>query len=204
MYLSRMTLNQSRLAMNWVSNPYRVHQRLMMASDKDPRLLFRIEDQQTPIRILAQTWREPDWSAAFKSFDVLSMTVECKLFNPLLATGAAYHFRLLANPTIKKSHPGDEQGKRIGLLKDEDQLAWLSRKLNTAGAQILTCQVNRNEMQHLEKNPRKDDATLTHLSVLFEGVLIVQDPPQLVASIKKGIGPAKGFGFGLLSLARAD
>lgn len=204
MYLSRLTLNQSRLAMNWVSNPYRVHQRLMMASDKDPRLLFRIEDQQTPIRILAQTWREPDWSAAFMSFDVLSMTVECKLFDPLLATGAAYHFRLLANPTIKKSHLGDEQGKRIGLLKDEDQLAWLSRKLNAAGAQILTCRVNRNGMQRMKKNQRKDDATLTHLSALFEGILIVHDPLQMGVSIKKGIGPAKGFGFGLLSLARAD
>lgn len=204
MYLSRLTLNQGRLAMNWVANPYRVHQRLMIACDKDPRVLFRIESQQTPIRILVQSWQEPDWLVVFASFDVLGMPVECKPFNPNFTPGAAYHFRILANPTVKKSHPGDEQGKRIGLHKDENQIAWINRKLNSAGAQILTCHVNMNEMLRLEKGPSKDTAPLTHLAVLFEGILVVQDPPELVEAIKRGIGPAKGFGFGLLSLARAD
>lgn len=203
MYLSRLTLNQGRAAMNWVSNPYRVHQRLLMACEKDTRVLFRIESQHTPIQILVQSWQEPDWQAAFEEFDVLTKTVECKSIDLTLSKGAVYHFRLSANPTIKKSQPGDKQGKRIGLLKEEDQIAWLIRKLTEIGAKTLTCQVSRNEMQHLDKNPLKSNSSLTHLYALFEGVLIVQDPILLAEGVKKGIGPAKGFGFGLLSLARS-
>jgi hypothetical protein len=37
---------------------------------------------------------------------------------------------------------------------------------------------------------------------LFEGVLICIDPDQLRDAITNGIGPAKAFGFGLLSVAR--
>ena len=44
----------------------------------------------------------------------------------------------------------------------------------------------------------------THfLAVQFDGVLQVTDPDKLVAAVETGIGSAKGFGFGLLSLAPA-
>ena len=44
---------------------------------------------------------------------------------------------------------------------------------------------------------------LTLLAVRFDGVLQVTDPDQLVEAVRHGIGSAKGFGFGLLSLAPA-
>jgi len=44
--------------------------------------------------------------------------------------------------------------------------------------------------------------TLTHQAVLYDGVLEVQAVEQFMTSLQKGIGPAKAFGFGLLSLAK--
>ena len=38
-------------------------------------------------------------------------------------------------------------------------------------------------------------------SVLFEGVFIVEDTSALRDLMLSGIGPAKAFGFGLLSVA---
>ena len=35
----------------------------------------------------------------------------------------------------------------------------------------------------------------------FDGVLEVNDPDIFIKSIESGIGSAKGFGFGLLSIA---
>jgi CRISPR system Cascade subunit CasE len=36
----------------------------------------------------------------------------------------------------------------------------------------------------------------------FEGILEVTDPEEFAAAVTAGIGPAKAFGFGLLSVAR--
>src|SRR5574340_784690 len=98
MYLSRLQLNTTRIATLWASNPYRVHQRLMMACDGDPRLLFRIED--TPeggAQVLVQSHVEPNWTFAFGDFDVLRRPPEHKPFDLPLQAGRLYHFRLLAN-----------------------------------------------------------------------------------------------------------
>jgi len=38
--------------------------------------------------------------------------------------------------------------------------------------------------------------------IAFEGVLTVQEPDEFIEQVKQGIGPAKAFGCGLLSLAR--
>jgi CRISPR system Cascade subunit CasE len=42
---------------------------------------------------------------------------------------------------------------------------------------------------------------LQYVSVLFDGVLQVIDPAQMLEALRKGIGSGKGMGFGLLSLA---
>ena len=42
---------------------------------------------------------------------------------------------------------------------------------------------------------------LRHFAVCFEGVLKVTDEDLFTETVENGIGSAKGFGFGLLSLA---
>jgi CRISPR system Cascade subunit CasE len=51
---------------------------------------------------------------------------------------------------------------------------------------------------------KEDHSGGRFLAVRFEGVLEVTDPDQLLQTVSEGIGSAKGFGFGLLSLARAE
>ena len=197
MYLSRLQLNTSRVAVLWASNPYRVHQRLMMACDGDPRLLFRIEDTSEGTQVLVQSHVEPNWPFAFGDFDVLRCPPEHKAFDLHLQTGRLYRFRLLANPTVKRN------GNRLGLFKEEDQRAWLVRKLEAAGAKLVSYIAAPHGLQKSDKNPAKDEHVVTHFAVLFEGVLQMQDPERLKQAVESGIGAAKGYGFGLLSLAPA-
>jgi CRISPR system Cascade subunit CasE len=204
MYLSRLTLNSSRRALLWVSNPYRVHQRLRMAGGDDPHLLFRIEENaQGANQILVQTQNPPDWDKAFGDFPVLFCPFECKSFTPQLKVGRSYRFRLLANPTAKKTLEGEGEPKkvRLGLLNDEAQQNWLERKIEMAGSKILASRILPRGFQHSRKNPTKDENQQTHLAVLFEGILLVEDTARLQNALETGIGSAKGFGFGLLSLA---
>ena len=207
MYLSRLTLNRSRMAMLWLSNPYRVHQRLIMACGNDPRLLFRIETDEQRSQVLVQTHSAPAWNTAFDEFDVLLHEPEHKAFNPVLINNGLYRFRLLANPTAKKTFEKDDGEKhktRLGIFKEADQIEWLKRKLSESGAELVNWRVNPRGMVYSHKNPQKDKQTQIHYAVLFEGILKVINPDQLLQTLQNGIGPAKGYGFGLLSLARAS
>jgi CRISPR system Cascade subunit CasE len=206
MYLSRLTLNTSRMAVLWISNPYRVHQRLRMAGGQDPHLLFRIEENPPGSQqILVQSQQEPDWDQAFQDFPVLSCRPEFKRFVPILKAGNSYRFRLLANPTTKRTIAAEGEPKkvRLGLLNEDAQQNWLERKMGAAGCKVLTSRIVPQGFQHSRKNPAKDENRQTHLAVLFEGILQVEDATLLHNALETGIGSAKGFGFGLLSLALA-
>jgi CRISPR system Cascade subunit CasE len=196
LYLSRLMVQASRIASGWLANPYRVHQRLKMACPEDARLLFRIEDGDPLTRILAQSHTLPDWAAAFNQFTVLQGLPEMKTFEPEVAAGQLYAFRLEGNATVKR------EGKRLGLLTEEDQNAWLARHLAAAGAEILRIQIQPYRIQHSQKSG-EGESEIRHLLVQFDGLLVCREAGKLSAALEQGVGPAKGFGCGLLSLARA-
>jgi len=193
LYLSRLSLASNRVSYHWLSNPYHVHQRLMMGADGDPRLLFRIEQTTDPQIILVQTHSQPIWEKAFADFPVLAKPAEVKEFEPNLTPGAVYRFRLLANPTIKKD------GKRFGIIREMDQINWLERKLQTAGGRLLGCHVMPRSKQ-LSIKKKENGGSITHLAALFEGQFTASETQRLEQAIADGIGSAKGFGFGLLSV----
>ncbi len=205
MYLARLRLNVSRPAVLWSANPYRVHQRLALACGDDPRLLFRIEDTPEGTQVLVQSHEDGNWEAAFADFPILRGPVDHKPLHLSLQGGKPYRFRLLANPTAKKttSEEGEKKKKRIGLMNEPDQIAWLSRKLQAGGAHLLGCTAQSHGLVRCKKNPVKDEQLQTHFAVLFEGVLIADDPVRLQETMMQGIGSAKAYGFGLLSLAPA-
>jgi CRISPR system Cascade subunit CasE len=209
MYLSRLTLNASRIAFNWLNNPYRIHQRLKMACDQDPRLLFRVEENDGVTRILVQSQVQPNWQLAFSDFEVLVRQPESKQFSVQLQAGRCYRFRLLANPTAKKTilKEGNEKRKlRVGLMKETEQRAWLERKFKIAGAEVVSCIIAPRGSQRSHKGSQRGEAAKpqgeqTHLAVLFEGDVRVIEPDVFEEALKNGIGSGKGYGFGLLSLA---
>jgi len=192
--LAKITLNRSRIALGWISNPYRVHQRLLMVYEGEPRLLFRIEEDVVQPIILVQAHIVPNFQRAFSDFAVLARPPEVKEFELRLVDGMAYRFRILANPTVRRN------GERLGLLKEEDQQAWLERKLSGVGAKLQGCLVQNQGLQKSARSPARDATQQTHLAARFEGVLVVKESAALAAAVESGIGPAKGFGFGLLSL----
>lgn len=214
MYLSKLTVNTTRLALGWLANPYRVHQRLMMACGTDPRMLFRIENETGPggATILVQTQTAPAWPDAFAHFSALARPPEMKRVDLQLTAGLRLRFRLVANPTVKRA------GARLGLLNEVDQCEWLERKLSQSGARLLACQARPLGMQHSHKTvaaaagtaadavPGIEETTRgqqSHFMAAFDGLLRVEDAQQLAQAVYAGIGPAKGFGGGLLSLAPA-
>ena len=227
MYLSRLILNplcaQVRAEL---ARPYEMHRTLLRAfpqsvvhkerdDDSGAGVLFRVDEQPRDNRIvvLVQSQVAPTWEYLNNERDARGHTYllcppETKAFDPLirLAVGQMLAFRLRANPTKRLGkRAGDDHHKRVGLLKEEEQLKWLQRKADAGGFRILRAMVSRDE--HIEdktESPRGNEKAQRHLefvSVQFDGVLQVVSADDLGKTIVRGIGSGKGFGFGLLSLA---
>ncbi len=209
MYLSKLLLDPaSRQVQSELSNRYELHRTLtaQFPSEKrsDINLLYRLEipDQQIyqPITLLVQTSSEPDWSELAR-LGLLIDSPQVKNFDPDLPTGATYFFRLLANPTMRKKQ-ADGNSKRIGLYSTEAQHDWLQRKAQQGGFRVES--FNLLDMGMLESIKRKNDHIhkIKQLAVQFDGILNVIDPDLIKHALVHGVGSAKSFGFGLLSLAK--
>jgi len=219
--------NRPRSGHTWVQNAYRIHQRLCMAFDGrgERRILFRVEG---PIltrrglrpRILVQSTLEPDWDAAFGNapFLIIREDVKTKPYDPRFHIGETFRFLLRANPALKKNPPGKKNGIRLGIMDAGGQVEWLRRKADAAGFRLAgqpelrargfqyarrskTIVKTADAQTGEEKCELKDAPRQVHLAVTFCGVLQVTHATPFGAAIANGIGPAKAFGFGLLSVA---
>lgn len=176
---------------------------------------------------LAPNWqllldRQPDYVALPLGTDLTPLdTKERQL---AFTAGQILSFRLRANPTKKLKAEGRKNGIRVGLTTEKEQLAWLQRKADTGGFRLRSAVVIPEEFSPEPRRSRQakkahDEDTspgaemgiatavqvarkLTHLAAHFEGVLQIVDPTVFQQTLRCGIGSAKGFGFGLLSLAR--
>jgi CRISPR system Cascade subunit CasE len=205
MHLSKLVLNpRSRDVRRDLASPYNLHRTILRAfpdaQDGGPgRVLFRVEELRRTGEIVAliQSAQKPHWSRLDALPGYLLPTNGTpnplsKEFSPRFREGQLLAFRLLANPTIKRN------GKRLGLLREEDQMAWLKRKADAAGFDLLSATAVPEGLVRDEKS--KDGQRLTFLGVRFDGVLRVTDPKTFLRALENGIGSAKGLGFGMLSI----
>jgi CRISPR system Cascade subunit CasE len=82
-------------------------------------------------------------------------------------------------------------------LVQQSGLAWLARKAENLGFKLLEASAEGYQQHHFKKRGIKIS------TIDFNGVLEVTDPPLFIQALYNGIGPAKAFGCGLLSVARA-
>lgn len=203
----------SRVELPWESarNPYDLHRnvwRLFPGEGRESRVsgeaerqgfLFRVEHNPTgrPARLLVQSRRLPEVSAGIA-------LVGTREFSPQPMAGQRLAFLLTANPikTIadaqREAKPGKQSEKcRVPLIKEDEQRAWLVRKLSV-GAEIEATDVLPHPPTYFRKGNRGGKL----VSCTFEGILRVRDPSALATLLESGIGPAKAFGCGLLLVRR--
>lgn len=203
----------SRVEVPWtlVRNPYDFHRhlwRLFPGEAKETRsngeesrqgFLFRIEDSPTdrPARLLVQSRRPPEAMSGL-------VIIGTREFRPQPVAGQHLAFLLTANPvktivdTERDAKPGKMSEKcRVPLIREADQREWLVRKL--AGvAKIETIRMQSNPPIYFRKGNRGGKLA----TVTFDGILKVTDSDRLNELLEKGVGPAKGFGCGLLLVRR--
>ncbi|HNS52992.1 MAG TPA: type I-E CRISPR-associated protein Cas6/Cse3/CasE [Anaerolineae bacterium] len=215
MYLSRLILNPgSRRVQREVAEPYQMHRSVMRAfpaslGKTDERVLFRVDaaPHADALTLLVQSWTPPDWSwlgepkAQGYLLPVSGPNPAVKSFDLHLVAGQVLSFRLRANPTARRKLD-DGEHKRLGLYREEEQVDWLRRKGEASGFRVLSVATGGSEVIGGAAGSGDDRHDLKLLAVQFDGTLQVTDPERLRQGVAHGVGSGKGFGFGLLSLAR--
>ncbi len=127
-----------------------------------------------------------------------------------LGTGQRWVFRLTGNPVRSVAAGPGQRGKVVPHVTARQQLTWLLERAERHGFSLgdpedPTVQVTRRDRNAFDKSeasgPRRR-ATITRAQ--FDGILTVQDPDLLREALTQGIGRAKAYGCGLLTLAPAQ
>jgi CRISPR system Cascade subunit CasE len=205
MYLSKLTLDPRHpQARRDLADAYEMHRTLARAfapaPDRPPdRFLWRLErrtDFQPSTVVLVQSSAPANWGAldslaGYAGEILANKPVE---LDTLIQSDMRYRFRLLANPTVTRA------GKRYGLVREEEQLAWLSRQGERHGFTLQGCV--RAAKERLQVRQGRTSNRITVDAALFEGVLEAVNPDGLREGMLRGIGHAKALGLGMLSLAK--
>jgi len=201
MYLSKIYIVWQK-----ARNPYDIHKVIWQLfpnrPDSNRDFLFRVEKQQRGFGtdVLMQSNQEPIGA------DSTCFIKASREYDLSLIKGQRLRFRLRANPTKKisdkkgrKNKKGDIKKCRVPLIREEEQKEWIERKLAdicSLDALIIHRELPLYFRKHIEQRSGKIQ------TVLFDGIFGVENPIALLDMMKMGIGPAKAFGCGLLSLAR--
>ncbi|HED00833.1 MAG TPA: type I-E CRISPR-associated protein Cas6/Cse3/CasE [Proteobacteria bacterium] len=201
MYLSKVLITGSACR-----NPYEIHRVLWKLfpehADASRDFLFRVERAgQQQAEVLMQSLQQPI------ELCNESRILACRDYLPILREGQRLRFLLVANPvkTIsdedgRQNAKGDVKKCRIPLIKDEERRAWFERKI-AAAASVDTLLIDKQLPLCFRKNKDRNVGKIQ--PIMYQGTLHIQNVEALMNLIRCGIGPAKAFGCGLLSLARA-
>jgi len=191
------------------------------------------DDKKGALALLVQSHTAPDWSVFTERLNgrYLLGAPKVKAWEPTFHEGQRLRFRLQANPTMAQNVGKDaKRGVRHGLYREVERLDWLRAQGERLGFALpmfeetlrasettpalfrgrshvadFSLQLPVCEMRDLNDGrrfPLKDNSN-QFSAARFDGELRVTNPAEFAKAIESGIGRAKGFGFGLLSVAPA-
>jgi len=220
MYIARGLLNlRSREVLRDLSSPAELHRSVMRLFDANRQasgVLHRLEgSRDTGAALVVQSLVAPKETGLPPGYFLVAPddgygapleTGGLRVSRQKLETvraGERLVFRLLANTTRKvgtksTADNAKSNGRRVPVRGDEARMAWLTRHAATGGFRI--------EDARVVEEPRSGGphagTRVTFEGARFDGVLSVVDAPTFHAAVRAGLGPAKAFGFGLLSVRR--
>ncbi|MER7758211.1 type I-E CRISPR-associated protein Cas6/Cse3/CasE [Streptomyces sp. NPDC097619] len=176
---------------------------LFIVSPTRPDLTHLVEQAGWP------TLEEPGWT-----------TFAYGEFLDGLAEGDTWGFRLTANPVHyvrKADDPKGAETKRTAHVTPRHQLGWLLKKQEQAGFEVVRKPAERQHTEYddeyqivlhdrtpqqfgkrSEGGPRRQ-VSITR--VTYDGLLRITDLPSFRRTLTQGLGKAKAYGCGLMTLA---
>lgn len=226
-YLSRFRINPQRsAARRLLSNPAHLRAAVLAAMPTQPvtrRVLWRLDnDAYQPLVYVVSAERpsfehlveQAGWPSAEQP---QSDVADYSSMLERLTRGDRYSFRLAANPTYivsTSAADGTTRKHRAAHKTVEHQARWLRERADDLGVRIATLAISGDQGDARQPDlvvagrtryrfARNGSGTVTIDVVTYRGNLVVADPQPLRAALVSGVGRAKGYGCGLLTIAPA-
>ncbi|MFE0463866.1 type I-E CRISPR-associated protein Cas6/Cse3/CasE [Kitasatospora sp. NPDC058965] len=207
--LARIRLNTaSREVQRDLRDATQLHRTLMRLVPDDlgatPRhdtgLLYRVEQNARDTTILVQATCQLAPERLSNSYG----QVDIKDLEPMLRAmraNLAVRYRIVLNPVKRERLPLDKKNQRgkVIPLSGAEADQWWARRATEAGLHLRTLQATPLN----SPMPRREAPRIRHSLIRYDGTATVTDPKMLTLSLLAGIGRAKSYGAGLLSLAPA-
>jgi CRISPR system Cascade subunit CasE len=189
-FLSQTIVPWALALRHGLNDPYKLHQWIWEALPDDPDaerdFLFRADVKNQRLRILLLSERVPE---SGDRCEWRTTEVSETFFGH-----GAYRFQLRANPTFRRA----SDHKRLAIFDEMKLREWFVRKLADAGCAVSDLETTAPRRLVFCKGGCIRPGTV--YSVDASGTILVRDEATFRAVFDAGIGPAKGFGFGLLLL----
>lgn len=220
MFLSRFEFNTARRqSRELVASPQKLHAAVLAgfpagrhSDSADGRLLWRLDQGQHRTLLYLVSPYRPDLTHLVESCGwPTTQGWETRDYTPLLDRlrgGDRWAFRLTANPAItRRKTENAERSQRFGHVTVAQQTAWLLDRAGKHGFSVVEGEAKEPDVAVRGRRTlrfERKGRTVTIATAVFEGTLEVVDPEALRHALTRGIGPAKGYGCGLLTLARGN
>lgn len=229
MYLTRFRLNTARTgARRLLSSPQRLHAAVMSSfaeipppAGKGPRVLWRIDrDGNAATYLYIVSPAKPDLTHLVEQAGWPQTgrweTHDYGSFLERLAKGDQWAFRLTANPVHSVRCKDGQPTGVTAHVSPRHQVKWLLDRQQSAGFRVLEKPPERRLVTDLDQyevivHNRRELAfkrngqtePVTVVTATFDGRLEVTDPDALRRTLTHGLGRAKAYGCGLMTLAKA-
>jgi len=212
MYLSRVLLDvNKRETMGALSSPHILHGAIEQSfASREKRKLWRIDWLGDVCCLLVLSEEKPDFTHLSRQFgypftDPPWETKDYSLLLSRLQEGQEWHFRLRANPTrssFKEKDSASRRGKVFAHVTQEQQRQWLLAKAEKCGFKLNDDEFDVVHSQWLRFQKGRGGRYVTLRTATFEGKLTITNLGCFKEVLQSGVGRAKAYGCGLLTLAR--
>ncbi|MBN9612685.1 MAG: type I-E CRISPR-associated protein Cas6/Cse3/CasE [Actinobacteria bacterium] len=229
MYLTRFQINPHRRdAAKLLASPQVMHAAVLAGFPNEirsdaGRVLWRVDRAGVKHLLIISSPTKPDLTHLVEQagWPAVEGGWETRDFRPLLDRfdgGQQWGFRLTGNPTHALApQPGERRGRIVAHRTVEHQIGWLAAQSNRHGFSLVEQQIQRLDAE--SGQPRLITASTARLSrseivrfarggqtvtlrvAEFDGLLEITDPDRFRGALSHGIGSARAYGCGLLTVA---
>ncbi|MDI6899525.1 MAG: type I-E CRISPR-associated protein Cas6/Cse3/CasE [Methanolinea sp.] len=209
------------------TGPYQIHAMVWdLYSDGEMRtrdFLYRVDYVRNRPAIYSVSRRKPVYNGSI-------WAIETKEYNPVLFSGQRLWFSLRANPVRTRWTPPDQEGRRfhrrhdvvmdakriirgsqdpcgtvvrIADLVQQEGVRWLKERAGKYGFSVDEERVIAGAYRQISFLQGEKNRNVQISTIDFSGTLKVTDPELFRKALAEGIGPAKGFGCGMMMIKPA-
>ncbi|MEJ3745564.1 type I-E CRISPR-associated protein Cas6/Cse3/CasE [Actinomycetes bacterium KLBMP 9797] len=222
MFLTRFQINPARRnARKLLSSPHAMHAVVRAAfpvaedyERVDTRTLWRLDTPTTAtVYLYMVSPGRPDLThlieqVGWPTCDQAWVTRDYDGLLESLCQGQEWAFRLTANPTHSGRKTAEaKETQRFGYLRESEQVQWLINRAEKHGFVVApqhdgrpNLRLHRRQTQSFKRGM----GSVTLVTATYDGILQVTDAEAFRRTLVNGIGHAKAYGCGLLTLAPAQ